>query len=80
MQREENAKSIRHLLNHDSYFVHVDSFRRMKRTSFTVSDQYLDGSDKMQAKRFIPERAYLSSLLLEDPPSVLFFLFKKKGA
>ena len=38
VQPEENATSIPHLLNHDSCFAHVDSFRRMKRTSFTVSD------------------------------------------
>ena len=57
VQPEENATSIRHLLNHrDSCFAHVDSFRWMKRTSFTVSD--LDGWDKMQARRFLPERAY----------------------
>ena len=34
VQREENATSSHHLLNHDSCFAHVDFFRQMKRTSF----------------------------------------------
>ena len=40
----------------------------MKRTSFRLR----------QANRFLPERAYMSLPLLEDPPSVLFFLDKKE--
>ena len=82
MQPEENATSIRHLLNHDSCFAHADSFRRMKRTSFTVSD--LDGWDKMQARRFLPERAYIclpccwKILPLSFFFFFFFFFFKKE--
>ena len=72
MQREENATSIR-LLNHDSSLAHVDAFRRMKRTSFRRAD--LDGGDNMQAKRFIPERAYMYICLSAAGRSSLSFFF-----
>ena len=77
VQREDNATWIRLLLNHDSCFVHVDSFRRKKERP-----SHLDGGNKMQAKRFIPKRAYVCLFRCWEILSVLFFFFfftRKKG-
>ena len=70
MQQEESATSTRHLLNQDSCFAHIDSFRRMKRTPFRPGLRRQNAGQKVYTRT----RIYLSFPLLEDPLSVPFFL------
>ena len=77
VQREDNATWIRLLLNHDSCFAHVDSFRRKKRTSLSRGWRKQNAGQKVYTKT----RICLSFPLLGDPlcPFFFFFFTRKKG-